>query len=139
MSGLTLGEAAKLTGKSKPTISNAVKSGKISGAKDAKTGVFSIEKSELLRVYPETKPRQWSELYPERYPPKGRPSKGGDAVAELEKKHLEQKVAELEARLSKTEDKLEVAEVREREANNRVFALIEDQRPKSMWQKITGK
>jgi FMN phosphatase YigB (HAD superfamily) len=32
--------------------------------------------------------------------------------------------AELEARLSKTEEKLEVAEVRQREANASVFALI---------------
>ena len=132
MSGLTLGEAAKLTGKSKPTISNAVKSGKISGAKDAKTGVFSIEKSELLRVYPEKSSGNTASKTTAS-------SKGGGAVAELEKKHLEQKVAELEARLSKTEDKLEVAEVREREANTRVFALIDDQRPKSMWQRITGK
>ena len=46
---LTLGEAAKLTGKSKPTISKAVKDGKISGKKVE--GVFQIEVSELLRVH----------------------------------------------------------------------------------------
>ena len=45
----------------------------------------------------------------------------------------------MEARLSKTEDKLEVAEVREREANARVFALIEDKSNKSMWQRIRGR
>ena len=44
---LTLGEVAKLTGKSKPTISKAVKDGKISGNKV--DGVFQIEVSELLR------------------------------------------------------------------------------------------
>ena len=60
-------------------------------------------------------------------------------MAELENKHLAEQVADLQARLSKTEDKLETAEIREREANARVFTLIEDQRPKSMWQKITGK
>ena len=132
MSTLTLGEAAKLTGKSKPTISNAVKSGKISGIKDEKTGVFQIEKSELIRVYPEKSSSNTA-------PKTTASSKGGSAVAELEKKHLEEKVAELEARLSKTEDKLEVAEVREREANARVFALIEDKSNKSMWQRIRGR
>ena len=132
MSGLTLGEAAKLTGKSKPTISNAVKSGKISGIKDEKTGVFQIEKSELIRVYPEKSSSSTA-------PKTTASSKGGSAVEELEKKHLEQKVSELEARLSKTEDKLEVAEVREREANARVFALIEDKSNKSMWQRIRGR
>ena len=132
MSILTLGEAAKLTGKSKPTISNAVKSGKISGIKDEKTGVFQIEKSELIRVYPEKSSSSTA-------PKATASSKGGSAVAALEKKHLEEKVAELEARLSKTEDKLEIAEVREREANARVFALIEDKSNKSLWQRIRGK
>jgi excisionase family DNA binding protein len=132
MSTLTLGEAAKLTGKSKPTISNAVKSGKISGIKDEKTGVFQIEKSELIRVYPE---KSSSSTGTKSYSVQ----QSGSAVAALEKKHLEEKVAELEARLSKTEDKLEIAEVREREANARVFALIEDKSNKSLWQRIRGK
>ena len=51
-------------------------------------------------------------------------SSGCSAVAELEKKNLEEKVADLEARLAKAEDKAETAETREREANARVFALI---------------
>ena len=66
-------------------------------------------------------------------------SSGGSAVAELEKKHLEEKVADLEARLAKAEDKAETAETREREANARVFALIEDKRPKSLMQRLLGK
>jgi hypothetical protein len=49
----TLGEAAKATGKSKATISKAIKSGRISARKD-ETGVFHIEPSELHRVYPPT-------------------------------------------------------------------------------------
>ena len=70
----------------------------------------------------------------------------GNAIADLEKKHLEEKLVETEARLSRlhkrfsqTEDKLEAAELREREANTRVFALIENQRPKSMWQNLKRK
>jgi predicted DNA-binding protein (UPF0251 family) len=48
--GLTLGEAAKQTGKSKATLSRAVKNGRISALKQD-DGSFSIEPSELFRVY----------------------------------------------------------------------------------------
>jgi hypothetical protein len=119
-----------LVGKSKPTISNAIKNGKLSAEKV--DGVFQIEKSELVRVWPE-KAKAADAPKPE---PK---ATGGSAVAALEKKHLEERVAELEARLAKAEDKAETAEAREREANARVFALIEDKRPKSLWQKVLGK
>ncbi len=49
----TLGEAAKATGKSKATISKAIKSGRISARKD-ETGTFHIDPSELHRVYSPT-------------------------------------------------------------------------------------
>ena len=49
----TLGEAAKATGKSKATISKAIKSGRVSARKD-ETGTFHIDPSELHRVYPPT-------------------------------------------------------------------------------------
>jgi len=47
----TLGEAAKAAGKSKATISKAIKTGKISATKND-NGSFSIDPSELHRVYP---------------------------------------------------------------------------------------
>jgi protein subunit release factor A len=47
----TLGEAAKAVGKSKGTISKAIKTGKISAHKK-EDGSFSIEAAELHRVYP---------------------------------------------------------------------------------------
>jgi len=47
----TPGEAAKATGKSKPTIQRAIKSGKISAIKNI-NGSYSIDPSELHRVYP---------------------------------------------------------------------------------------
>jgi hypothetical protein len=51
--GYTLGEAAKAVGKSKATISKAIKSGKISATKQD-DGSYSIEAVELHRVYPPT-------------------------------------------------------------------------------------
>jgi len=47
----TLGEAAKATGKSKATISKAIKSGRISAEK-GEAGAYKIDPSELHRVYP---------------------------------------------------------------------------------------
>ena len=143
MSMLTLGQASKLFGKSKPTISKAVKDGKLTGervggkdviGKDGKlTGkkigyTFQIEKSELERVYGKTSVKAEGAKI-------GTKASGGSAVAELEKKHLEEKVADLKERLEK-------AEVREHEANARLDAAllqIEDKRPKSLMQRLFGK
>lgn len=47
----TLGEAAKAVGKSKATISKAIKSGKISATRN-EDGSFEIQAAELHRVYP---------------------------------------------------------------------------------------
>jgi hypothetical protein len=47
----TLGQAAKATGFSKPTISEAIKKGKISARKN-ENGSFEIDPTELHRVYP---------------------------------------------------------------------------------------
>lgn len=47
----TLGEAAKATGKSKPTIQRAIKSGKISASKK-EDGTYDIDPAELHRVHP---------------------------------------------------------------------------------------
>ena len=48
---LTLGQAAKEAGISKPTLSKAIKSGRISATKQ-EDGSFSIDPAELFRVYP---------------------------------------------------------------------------------------
>lgn len=48
---LTLSQAAKLTGKSKSTLSRAIKNGKLS-ANRGDGGVFCIDPSELLRAFP---------------------------------------------------------------------------------------
>ena len=151
MSILTLGQASKLVGKSKPTISKAVKDGKLTGervggkdviGKDGKperdkdgrltgkkTGyTFQIEKSELERVYGKTSVKAEGAKI-------GTKASGGSAVADLEKKHLEEKVADLKERLEKAEE-------REREANTRLDAVllqIEDKRPKSLMQRLFGK
>lgn len=47
----TLGEAAKATGKSKPTIQEQIKKGRISAVKD-ELGRYQIDPAELHRIYP---------------------------------------------------------------------------------------
>jgi|TARA_R110002074_G_scaffold204398_2_gene372741 chaperonin cofactor prefoldin len=49
----TLSKAATATGKNKATIQRAIKSGKISAAKNS-SGAYEIDPSELHRVYPAT-------------------------------------------------------------------------------------
>ena len=50
----TIGEAAKATGKSKATISKAIKNGTLSASRqgDASTSPYAIDASELFRVFP---------------------------------------------------------------------------------------
>ena len=50
--GYTLGAAAKAAGRTKPTILRAIQAGRLSAAKDAATGAWSIEPAELHRLYP---------------------------------------------------------------------------------------
>ena len=49
----TLGEAARATGKSKPAVSKAIKSGRLSASR-ADDGSYRIDPAELERVYPVT-------------------------------------------------------------------------------------
>jgi hypothetical protein len=50
--GYTLGEAARAAGKSKATIHRAIRSGKLSAARDEVTGPWLIDPSELARAFP---------------------------------------------------------------------------------------
>jgi len=129
MAKLTLGQAAKQVGKSKPTISKAIKDGKLSGEKI--DGVYQIEVSELLRVYDAV-----SETTEEASAP---PALQASAVSEVEKRFLEEKVADLEARLTDMKDERDTAQKEAREDRARMMALIEDKRPKGFWGRLTGK
>ena len=129
MKHLTLGEAAKMTGKSKPTISKAVKDGRLSGQKI--DGVYQIEVSELLRVYPAKTTSEALSV--------SKPSQPSSAVGELEKMYLEKQVADLENRLSEMKDERDQAMIEAKTDRARMYALLEDQRPKSIMQRLFGK
>ena len=127
---LTLGQASKMTGKSKPTISKAVKDGRISGKK-GKDGVFQIEVSELLRVYP-AKSEEKSD-------PLVLTKDMGNAVAEIEKKFLEEKLQDMERRMMKLEQERDQAVQDAHEDRSKFMALLEDKRPRGFWGRLRGK
>ena len=122
----TLGEAAKATGKSKATISKAIKSGRISAQKD-ETGTFHIDPSELHRVYPPTVSSEQEET------PANTPAKPDNDGA----------IRELQARLEAAQERLAdkegvIADLREDRDRWRqqATALIADQRPKGFWKRL---
>jgi len=88
----TLAEAATAAGVYKSTVLRAIKSGKISGAKN-EMGEWIIEPVELHRVYPPATRSDADTSATQRYAP-------GDAEAELRATMLEERVAELKVALA---------------------------------------
>lgn len=129
----TLGEAARATGKSKATISKAIKSGRISASKD-ETGTFRIDPSELHRVYPPTPKGEHKEPLhetPEKTPESHQESGEFSALK-----------ARLEAAQERLADKdAVIADLREdREKwRQQATALLEDHRPKGFFRRLIGR
>lgn len=119
----TLGQAAKATGKSKSTISKALKNGVISAEKGA-NGAFKIDPSELHRVFPPNSTNEHNQ-----------------PLENTTKEHLETavKVAQLEVRLEAAEKRADDLE-RDRDSwRNQANALLTDQRPKGLISRIFGR
>jgi len=125
----TLGTAAKHVGKSKPTISKAIKDGKLSATKV--NGVYQIDPSELDRAFPRNSPSKAQTA-----PLRASSGSIDVALAEQRNAHLEATVEELKARLDDMKAERDQALQDAREDRNKVMALLEDQRPKSFWAKM---
>lgn len=127
----TLGEAARATGKSKATISKAIKSGRISASKD-ENGVYRIDPSELHRVYP---PRAQETLLTSTGLPNvaSLPSNG---PKEESRETLQARLEEIEKRLKEKDEAL--ADLREDRDKwrHQATALLEDHRPKSLFKRL---
>ena len=125
----TLGTAARHVGKSKPTISKAIKDGKLSATKV--NGVYQIDPSELSRAFPNTPPTE------AHTGPQGTISASVSfALSEQRNAHLEATVEELKARLEDMKAERDQALQDAREDRNKVMALLEDQRPRSFWSRM---
>lgn len=88
---LSANEAAKRTGKSVPTITRAIKSGKISAEKTG-AGSYLIDPSELFRVFPPVTSR--NDVTPTRL------EHETHGVTPLETRLLQEKISDLEAALA---------------------------------------
>lgn len=121
----TLGEAAKATGKSKATISKAIKSGRISAHKD-ESGTFHIDPSELHRVYSPAVSTKQMETPAN--------TDTGGTIRELQ--------ARLEAAHERLSDKetviADLKEDRDR-WRQQATALLTNQRPKGFFAKLLGR
>lgn len=136
MAGLSLSQAAKMTGRSKSTIGRALKAGRLSGIQND-DGTFSIDPSELFRVFPRGGPETAGTGTYEtmRNPQSG--MIGTDTEAE-EIKALRDDLAKAQQRAAAAEAKAEeragtIADLRARldqegEERRKLTALLTDQR-----------
>jgi hypothetical protein len=118
----TLGEAAIAVGKSKATISKAIKNGTIS-AERRENGSFAIQASELFRVYPKRPTEHESEQ--EQTPP-------------LNSNELIELRVRLEAALERVKD-LEDDRDQWRQQANRLLSYQGDKEAVGFWQRLFGK
>ncbi len=123
----TLGEAAKATGKSKSTISKAIKNGRISASKGG-NGVYSIDPSELHRVYPIT-------LKETGIPEHEVPLKSPEVNTTKENKIRELGILlkAFEQRLEDRDEQLSDLKEDRNKWRQQATALLEDKRPKGFW------
>lgn len=121
MANLSIREAVKHYQISRPTLTKALKSGKVSGVKDSQ-GTWSIDPSELARVY---QPRADESNEPEQ-------AFSGQLEANLainntpdsaEMKALRMQLAEVELRAVKAETRADAAELLAKERAERIEDL----------------
>lgn len=112
---LTLGQAAKRLGLSKPTLAKHIRNGKLTAEKDA-AGWFQIDAAELGRFEAAYR-RQ-----PEAEPVKATAQMAGAGVVAVELARMTERAAQLEERLAETKAALERAEARADAAQARADA-----------------
>jgi hypothetical protein len=130
---LTLGQAAKATGKAKVTLARAIKSGRISASR-SEDGSYAIDPAELARVYRLTSERA-SDM--ERSVTLNGPvSEPGSSPGEVET--LRAIVAERDRTITRQDDTIRDLRSRlDREAEERrmLMALLTDQSRRPWWRR----
>lgn len=138
----TAGQAAKAVGKSMPTISKALKTGRLSAEKVGNK--YEIDASELFRVWPKVsdneglpydagKPSTLSSV---------NPSKGDEIKALQDALNAERKLnSEKDGRIADLTQRAERAEQKEDAAQAQLVGLLTDQRTtprKGFWGRLKG-
>jgi hypothetical protein len=118
----TLGQAAKATGKSKPTIQRAIKSGLISATK-GEDGSYEIDPSELHRVFPPvTGTGNADQAVKQSVPP------SDTSTLQREVDLLRERLGDKDDVIADLRTRLDQAERERREKDQRLTALLSDQR-----------
>lgn len=126
----TLGEAAKATGKSKPTISRAIKKGVITGNKDH-NGVFQLDPAKVHRIWPMLQPSSNNT---------GTMKQSGTLTNSSALQREVEVLREIIERGDQERERLEADRNEWRQQAQKVTALIEDKRQKSGWfDKLLGR
>lgn len=136
--GLTLGQAAKQAGLSKPTLSKHIRNGKLT-AKKNDDGVFDISEAELGRFIAS---RRVSTSEP------ATPAQGvepvvvaGDVALAVERekaRQLQERLEEAKEALAAATARADAAQKRADDAMARVVGLIEGPK-RSWWSRLVGK
>lgn len=128
----TLGDAARAVGKSKTTLHRAIKSGRISAIK-AEDGSYSIEPSELHRVFPPVTPLLRREpLQGNDKEQQGNTSENLRIQLEVQAKERQRERALLQETIA------DLREDRDR-WRQQATALLEDKRPKGFFKRLFGR
>jgi hypothetical protein len=106
----TLGEAARATGKAKPTIARAIATGRISASR-SDTGSWQIEPAELHRVYPMTDQSNGTML-------RGVPGESAGTVS------LAERLAEQAETIRDLRRRLDASEAKRRQLSERLTGLL---------------
>ncbi|AUR02015.1 hypothetical protein [Phaeobacter inhibens] len=127
MPNITLRKAVEEFDVSRPTLTKALKSGKISGEKDGK-GAWRVDPSELSRVYNPRRKEQEIEHQSEQ--PRNTPDFN----------YLQGKVDALEAQIEDLKEQRDRAEERASNSDARLYGLLQDMRPApSLLQRVFGR
>lgn len=126
---LSLNKAAKMCGRAKSTILEAIKNGRMSAPKDEK-GRYLIDPSELHRVFPFSSPEHKKPEADRITEPQSTPQENHSNI-----KSLEREVELLREMLEKSETNAE----HWRKMADRQQALLENNRPKGFFQKLLGR
>lgn len=133
MPELSLIQAAKATGRSKSTIHRAIKSGRLSAARQD-DGSYAIQPAELFRAFP-TEPQEPPEMGQSGTGDEPKNTDDGAAV-------LAVKVAMLSEQLERERDTVEDLRRRLDRAEERLLALapprVEEGRRKGLWARLWG-
>lgn len=125
MAYITLGEAAKLVGKSKPTLSKAIKSGKMSAIGKDENGYWQIDPAEAKRAFPDKS--ETSKSLQDDTVKKTKVNTEETQLLAVALEDLRRRLDDAEERAAKAEERLEKSHQDAREEREKLMLLLQYQ------------